>query len=241
MMPSLISYEFVTGIDSNYRCEVSNICNMLSVINKIIFLMFIIRSSIQLRQIETRQHKSNLIAFVVIIFIYIPSNLFVICNENWLDVLSFDDARKVGFISSVFFTVFVICNHIMMQAQAKKHVVSGMRRVSNLVVRASIAARRSIMLSIGGGNNKICMDPSAQQNRFSIPEITEDEYDSIHIKQDNDKQENVLSAPEDSKAANLKNMEDNVEEREHNDENEDEQAKEKIEEINQEVIDEDNT
>merc|ERR1712129_45538 len=102
---------------------------------------------------------TNLIAFVVIVFVYIPSNIFAICNENWLNVVSFDDARKVSFVSNVLFAVFAVCNHIMLQAQAKRKMVAGARRMSAVVRRASVVVRRSFMEAIGGGNNKICVGP----------------------------------------------------------------------------------
>merc|ERR1712008_170544 len=93
-------------------------------------------------------------------------------------------------------------NHIMLQAQAKRKMVAGARRMSAVVRRASVVVRRSFMEAIGGGNNKICVGPiddclstttddddeeeseKKNANRFSIPEITEDEYDAINIEQD---------------------------------------------------------
>merc|ERR1712228_495347 len=147
-----------------------------------------------------------------------------------LNILSFDDARKLSFILSVLFTVFVICNHIMMQAQAKKHIKRGMRRMSNIVIkggaqvrRGSIALRGSFLKTIGAGKNKVGLDPNARKKRFSIPEITADQYDAIHIKQDSNKNEDS------SKESDDEDNSENIEDSEKNADNE----KNKDDEINQ--------
>merc|ERR1712228_941452 len=156
-----------------------------------------------------------------------------------LNILSFDDARKLSFILSVLFTVFVICNHIMMQAQAKKHIKRGMRRMSNIVIkggaqvrRGSIALRGSFLKTIGAGKNKVGLDPNARKKRFSIPEITADQYDAIHIKQDSNKNEDS------SKESDDEDNSENIEDSEKNAENEDEENMESSESENNQAKEE---
>eukprot|EP01084_Bolivina_argentea_P084155 152281_1 len=210
VMPDSISNQFVDGIDSNYRCEISNIANIISIINKIIFLCFIIHSLIQLRTIETIHHKTNTISFIIIP-ICILLNIFVTINEFLLNILSFDNSRKIGFISTILLTIAMTCNHIMMQSQAKQKIISGARRVSTLLVQAGNSARQSLMkmnesFLLPFNQNKIAVDsPIAegskessvashvqQPNRFSLVEITEDEYDSVMIKQDESENVTIL-------------------------------------------------
>ena len=76
-----------------------------------------------------------------------------------------------------------------MQAQAKKKIVSGVKRGSLMIKKAATAARNSIRrtsasleMLIGKDfikKNKI--EVEANEHRFSVAEITEDEYDPIMV------------------------------------------------------------
>lgn len=207
IMPNSVSNYFLDGIDK-YRCEMSDVAIIIGILNKIIFLLFAIYSSIKLRQISARYYTSNIIALFIIIPICTLLHIFAICNENWLVILSLDNSRKCGFICIVIFSISMICNHIMMQAQAKQNIVSGVRRVSTLMVQAAETARKSIRNSSilnTFKKNKIEVETIIEasresssaasilqnKNRFSIPEITEDEYDAIMIKSESGKDQDV--------------------------------------------------
>merc|ERR1711860_70537 len=109
-------------------------------------------------------------------------NIFALCNEQWIDILSLDTARAMGFISTVMMTVSMICNHLMMQAQAKQMIGEGMRRASGMVD----SVRRSIL---GTASNKVDVERTEMKQRFSVPEIDADLYDAVMIQQNDDHQE----------------------------------------------------
>ena len=188
IMPKSVQNAFLDGIDK-YRCEYSNVTKTIAIINKIIFLILCIWSSIKLKQTSIRHYLSNTISLFIIIPICTIFHLFCVCNENWLNIFSFDTSRNASFICVIIFSLSVLCNHIMMQAQAKKKIVSGVKRGSLMIKKAATVARNSIRrtsasleMLIGKDfikKNKIEVD--ANEHRFSVPEITEDEYDPIMV------------------------------------------------------------
>eukprot|EP01083_Nonionella_stella_P130073 394744_1 len=200
LLPTSIRDQFLDGIDSNYRCQISNMANLLSIIGKLLFLFLAIQSSIQLRNVEARHVQSNTISYFLMLPLCVSCSIFVTFNEtNWINVLSLDTARKIGFIAAVLFAVSMISNHVMMQSQAKQHIVSGARRVSTLIVKAGQSARQSIMRTSLFKANKIEIESMIEEvsnessktctnepiaDRFSIREIAADQYDSVVIKHD---------------------------------------------------------
>eukprot|EP00483_Globobulimina_turgida_P004703 UN04712 len=194
--------------------------------NKTVFLLLVIYSSIRLRKAQTTHRKTNTISFLIIIPICILSNFFVTINEFLLNILSLDTGRKAGFIITLLFTMAMTCNHIMMQAQAKTKIISGARRVSTMVVKAGQIARQSIrrasgsvLTSFNPKRNKIGITSitevsresstasRVQENRFSLTELTEDEYDPVMVKTDENESVKLLQNDDHERDENVENVE----------------------------------
>jgi len=215
LMPSSFHGYFLDGV-GDYRCEMSTVANYVGLANKIIFLIALGVSMLQLRRTAVETHASNLLMLFVIVPLCAVAQIFFICDECWLHWLSLDDARKFGFFATSVSAMAMVCNHLMMQAQAKRHIVSATRRVSGMVISAGKAARNSIF-----NRGKIEIEPTkidddseadedsepeivvsggdAPKGRFSVQEITEDEYEEQIIRVEAKKKlDNVAEHEEES-------------------------------------------
>jgi len=171
MIPdATISGYFLDGV-GDARCQMSFAANSIGITNKLLFLSLSFLSSIRFRKRESTHHIADTVTCFVVIPLCSIANIFALCNESWLSMLSLDNARTTGFISTVILSVSMVCTHIMMQAQAKQKIVSGVRRISD-------AARKSIL---GMSSNKIEIEPTEKKQRFSVPEIDVDGYDEVVI------------------------------------------------------------
>jgi len=169
-----------------YRCEMSNAANIIGIINKIMFLILCLHAALRLRGIamenENKHHLSDSITCFMVIPLCTVCNIFTLCNENWISILPLDDGRTMGFISIVVMTLSMICNHLMMQAQAKEI----MRRASN-VMRHSILGKAMNRIEIEKAvaeSVKIKVEdeaPKEIEQRFSVPEIDVDQYEAVMI------------------------------------------------------------
>ena len=198
--PDMISGHFLDGID-DYRCEMSNVANLIGTTNKIIFFILCLLSAIRLRNTQNTHYLSDTVACFVIIPLCTICNIFALCNEKWLNILSFDMGRAMGFMATVVMTVSMICNHLMMQAQAKQMIEEGMRRASGIVksVRLSILGTPSIPI------NKVEPErtETVAKQRFSVPEFDADEYDPVMIEQRNDDQVIMMDHDDEEKPDNV--------------------------------------
>ncbi len=174
-MPDVVSTHFVSGTDG-LRCVMSNVANMVGVANKLLFLALSLHAAVRLKRTRNGLHLSDSGACFVLIPLCTLCHIFALCNEQWLTMLSLDWARAMGFSCTMVLTTAMVCNHLMMQAQAKQKIATGLRRAS-IVVRTSLLNTQSNKIE---PENK---GPETKQ-RFSVPELDVNAYDVVMIGQE---------------------------------------------------------